>query len=499
MNTNLTRRSTFQISIPFGFLALVATFIFLLTWQIPARGQQPATTTQISQFGITWTFAQPVQFGQFANGDYWVVGPVTIVEINPPSTDSNGRVINGSMVNPSPQNGTRQGYDSSTYGNNTSFDAALNVARPDGLDLSVTNPLVLSTASSLVSSISVAEAGHRPQLQTAAILTVLDTAPPAGSFRPPYSGSDKSIQFNTSQINRTLLRNYPAVADTPEWSTVERDFERPWIDHVPNWLGREIHPIDNMPDYGREISSKIGRAALMLHLDVPLAQKETLLIRYLQMGIDMYGVALDGGEDNWQPNGGHASGRKWPILFAGLMLNDSDMQNIGPGEGSGQAYFGEDAQTFYVTQEDIDRTHDPDLRGCTYEKYTQEDLGLAEWGIRHATQPIRDNAAWCANYRTCCTANAWAGFVLAAHMMDAKSLWDHDPLFDYQDRYMGIQEPGDWTRCHDGFTETMWDTYRNNIDQSPLLTPTPGTGSTIPTRTPEPLDNLIFLSLIQNQ
>ena len=44
--------------------------------------------------------------------------------------------------------------------------------------------------------------------------------------------------------------------------------------------------------------------------------------------------------------------------------------------------------------------------------------------------------------------------------MDAKDLWAHDPLFDYQDRYMDTQTPGDWTRCWDDFTEEMWDTYR---------------------------------------
>jgi len=41
-----------------------------------------ATTNSISQFGITWTFNQQHEFGQFANGDYWVVGPVTIVAID---------------------------------------------------------------------------------------------------------------------------------------------------------------------------------------------------------------------------------------------------------------------------------------------------------------------------------------------------------------------------------------------------------------------------------
>ena len=122
--------------------------------------------------------------------------------------------------------------------------------------------------------------------------------------------------------------------------------------------------------------------------------------------------------------------------------------------------FGEDGQTFYVTQADIDRTHDPDLRGCYLEEYQATDLGLPEWGIVHSNDPTADNKAWCAVYRECCTANAWAGFVLAAQIMHAKEIWDHPALFDYQDRYMALETPGEWTRCWDGFTETMWDTYR---------------------------------------
>ena len=37
----------------------------------------------VSQYGITWTFEQPARAGQFVNGDWYVVGPVTIKTIDP--------------------------------------------------------------------------------------------------------------------------------------------------------------------------------------------------------------------------------------------------------------------------------------------------------------------------------------------------------------------------------------------------------------------------------
>lgn len=448
---------------------IVRWFNVLIIWALlsgmvnSAMGAFPHTlvvTDQSTRFGISWTFDRNYEYGQFANGDDWVIGPVTIINISPRSIISGTRTINGSMINPSPRNGATQGYDSAMYDvYGPHFDATLNVARPNQQDLSVLNPLRVPANSSVVSTISLAQAGALPQLQTAAILTVLASPPPEGSFRPPYSGSAKTIQFNKNQLNYSLLGQLQPVANTPALATVEGYFERPWLDHVPDWSARFQHPLDNMPDYGREMATQVGMGALMLHLNFSDADKETLLIRYVQLGIDWYGVAQDGGNNNWAPSGGQASGRKWPILFAGLVLNAAALQAIGPGDGTGAVQFGEDGQTFYVTQADIDRPHTPDIRDCYAEEYAQADLGLAEWGIGHSSDPVSDNRPWCAAYRQCCTATAWAGFVLAARIMDAEKLWAHDALFDYQDRYM-VTEPHSGFRCWDAFTEVMWDTYR---------------------------------------
>src|SRR5688500_12431564 len=38
---------------------------------------------EVSQSGITWTFDKPYPVGQFVNGDWWVVGPVTVVKVTP--------------------------------------------------------------------------------------------------------------------------------------------------------------------------------------------------------------------------------------------------------------------------------------------------------------------------------------------------------------------------------------------------------------------------------
>ena len=438
--------------------------------------------SQVSQFGITWTFDKDYTIGQFANGDYWVVGPVTLISIQPASVELDGRTINGSMINPSPKLGQMQGYDSAMYGRYArpgDFDPSLNVARPNGEDLSKSNPLVLQPGCSLVSTESTLQANDSTQLQTAAVLTVLDSSADDGSFRPPYSGTDKTIRFNKGQLDYSLLAGLKPASGSPGLATVERYFERPWIDHVPSWPATAIHPVDNMPVYGREIATQIGVGALMLNLNFSNARKEKLLIRFAQLGIDLYGIVRDGGEKNWVANGGHASGRKWPILFAGLVLNDPNMKNIGrpdiPDYGPSHpeyVHFGEDDQTFCVTQADVDVTHspawNPDRRDAQKIPYEQEDIGLPEWGIVHADEPERSNKFWNTSYRQV-SSPGWGGFVLAAHIMGAKDLWNHDALFDYKDRYMQVEV--DW-RQTSSFVLNMWDAYRE--DYGTVWTMSPG-------------------------
>ena len=360
--------------------------------EMAAASSRPSgpTARQVEQFGITWTFDKEYPVGQFANGDWWVVGPVTIVKIDPASTKEAGRVRNGSMVNPTPKNGTRQGYDSAMYRNYAApddYDPKLNVARPNDRDLSAENPLVLPPGSSLVSSVSVPKANARPQLRTAAILTVLKAPAPEGSFRPAYSSADKTIRFNRKQLDYARLGKLkppegeaPRIKQKPDDkqdASMERMFERPWLDHVNGWTQRYASPLDNMPGYHRDRLRQVSLAALALQLDMPNEEKETLAIRLAQTGIDIYGDIQNGGRGYR----GSGRGRKFQVLFAGVMLGDKEMMDIGrrgvkdygPSHPD-YVYFGEDIQTFYVGDDEIlDKPYE--LRGHTRLPYATETGG----------------------------------------------------------------------------------------------------------------------------
>jgi len=477
-----------------SLLTVIFLSIFHLTvWANTPPILKASTTKSIEQYGITWTFADPVEYGQFVNGDYWVVDSgdgVKVTSISPGYTTHpiTGRAMNGSMVNPV----SMQGYDGySGYGSD--YVTATNV----GIGISEASPLVLTGNSSLVSTISNLAPGttgkitHVSYVKTAAILTSLTSSPPAGSFRPGMCGRIKPL-YNEAKLNKSLLKKLPVPSgqkiSATTLTTYARYLQMPFLDHITGWTGRFLHPSDSgLNNY--YFPQIFADAALMLHLDFTDEEKKALLINYVQLGIDFYSF-INSGARGWTPEGGFGSGRKWPIIFAGLMLGDDSMKNVGQvsgdylysdGHGPGNypanyKSFTEDGQTFYVSQSDVDITNgikwDPDKRSAPNYPYSEAMLGMPEWGIRYATDQNKSDSSWNAMYRTIGTAGpAWAGFSLAARLMEAKGLWNHNAFFDYVDRYMAIStgkpDPFGFSVYGDkvsgkpqGFVGAMWEKYR---------------------------------------
>jgi hypothetical protein len=398
-----------------------------------SRGLSAETGRQdvIAQYGITWRFAEPAQAGRFVTGDWWVVGPVTVSSVEPaPAAERHGSVVN-------PPAGATQGYDARIAG----FDPSLRAAFP----------LALEPGQSLVSTASVEKIGEktpdtvprqycRGPLRTAVVLTCLKEVPPADAFRPAYVGTWKQM-FTVSQLKRGLLPKLKAPAAVPDIAPYERVLERIWLDHMRQWVNRKMHPLENMPDYGREITNIVSDVALLVLLDDPEKKRETLLLRYVQKGIDYYGVTRS---DNnlWIANGGHNSGRKWPILFAGLLLGHQGMMHV-------KATFQEDQQTYFgkgfggqkalwtIAPGNPNRCHE-EVDPKTWATFGDQrgNNGLKAEGYRKLNGPT------------------WVGQALAARLTGMVDNWNHPPFFDYVDRW--------WreTQSANEFVKAMWTMYR---------------------------------------
>ncbi len=251
--------------------------------QVPVftTGNPPPTPTleelplmsSITKDGITWTFAAPTRVGQFVNGDYYVVGTITIVDIQPLPTPANG--LHGTMLNVRP-NVQRSG-----------FDSRIQASRYDP-SLRVYPPITLTPGNKLVSSRSVASSNPpcvmRPYdtsvspVASVSILTSLAAPQPLDAFRPSYAQGSTRIYLSRN-MRRQALPRLPFVRNVPPLSEFEGYLKRPWIDSV--FFNFDV-PAEYMASYGRENAYLMSFAGLLLTLDFPVEQKEPLLVYLTQ-------------------------------------------------------------------------------------------------------------------------------------------------------------------------------------------------------------------------
>ncbi len=401
----------------------------------------PGQVTSISKDGVTWTFQGPVSAGQFVNGDWWVVGPVTVAAIDP-----------APMTAPPFENGSVLNLP--TASGKSAFDQRLN----DGVDeswwfdasLRAYPPLSLKGGDALVSSVSLGQIHSVPEVMRAgdmsaspvasvSVLTVLDAPPPADAFRPSYCDRAQTIR-RAGALRRDLLPSLaaPNPSATPPLSVFEEWFRRPWIDTNPFLFDA---PALYMPSYGQHVAFAGSYVGLLLELDFPAAEKVSLTNYFVQYGIDLYGCLLAG--YGWPAFGGHRSGRKMPIVFAGILLGDDGMKNVSTDYPN---QFGEDMQTVYVNQ--IPGGYAQAWQGATviygghygvlaggapvsaglYGPYEQ--LPPAQWQLLDSTEQLGEA------YRRCCTSVSWVGEALAMRILGGEAPWNHPAFFDYVDRWM---------------------------------------------------------------
>jgi hypothetical protein len=412
----------------------------------------PDERPSVSDHGITWTFAKPVTAGRFITGDPWIVCPATVVAISPPP--GGGR--NGSVLNVAPV-ADRTGFDARTEG--ARYDPALGVAPP----------IALAPGDSLVSSISVAAPGQvenwlregngersSSPVWSVSVLTCVSEPPPADAFRPSYAGHPARLR-RLGDVDRTLLPRLapPAPVDSGDLRTFADRLGRPWVDSL--FYGFDAQ-VAYMPMYGRETGRVAGMASLLLMLDLPAEQRadqERLLIGFLQYGIDLWGL-VEAGHPGWIAHGGHGSGRKWPIVFAGLLFRDEAM--AAPTVSHPGVRFGEDLHTAFAA----DLPYGPAWNGATvvYTGHMGWWNGAAVsatpgWGPYEHLGPDQWASATGESYRRCCTSLAWVGQSLAARLMGAQARWNHDAFFAYVDRWM--DPTGDAADTQVIFERTGWD------------------------------------------
>jgi len=452
-------RMRFSLNFGIVFLALVT-----LGW----------SANSITHYGITWNFSVDRTVGTFANGEPWVVGPVIISNIIPNPGQSEYGKQNGSMVNPVANR--NHGFDSNpiTYGD------GVQLLYQDSLNAALSLPLALQPGDVLVSVKS--RTIYDYFIKTVCALTVLDSPAPIGSFRPGIFGPDREKRLrlartrNVNQFNWSALKNYTAVPATPGRAAILAQMPAlPWFEWSASWTGYRLQAGDNTADgnkqYGRETAAKFGQVGLWLNTNQPMEDKRAIAIQMVQNGIDIDAYVRSGG--GFWPDGGHKHGRKLPVVIAAMMLDDAELRATASNQNKN--LFQEDGQTWYVTQADVGRELAAPSPGYSMLQYRQEDVGIAEWGIRHSWMPSEDNRDWNTGYRGV-VGPSMMGCWLAAYLMGGQSTWAHAAAFGYMERYNSIAGGGD------DFTAQMYNTHKAggiilpppSAAASPLIVPASG-------------------------
>jgi parallel beta-helix repeat protein len=407
--------------------------------------------TSVTQYGITWSWQEDREVGQFANGDYWVVGPITITSITP---EFDG-MHNGWEVNPLPSTTQSQGYEYWAG----SFDANL---VPD-LNY-YANP-----GDSIVKAVSLdgitGDCYSGGCLKKMAVLTVVTQAEAdlglEDYFRPPYVSDDKPL-YPISDIRTELLPSAPitpAIAlEIPTLTEVYDDFKMMQMDYLGARTGRILKPQDNMgmDHHGCSVGRRTGAAILRLMLDDPLGspfgdpaeEKMPTLIGILQYGIDMNHAILNG--QVWASGGGHDNGRKIVLAFASVMLDDQGIkdtlannqhlfeedQGIYYGDNAGTTLYGFDSSTGAACSESQYWTR---LVGTGGEKSCRDPYGYIDGGWIHEYE----GEITASNYAYTVYQSSKAAVPAMVLMPELAEAWDNDLTFDYMDRFTNI---GYWTQ-----------------------------------------------------
>lgn len=397
------------------------------------------TSTLTSKEGIVWRFVNPVSYGTYINSDYWVVGPVMVSSVSPSTVlRADLTAKHGSML-ASQLSTSVQGFDgAATF--QYPYDSTLNA----GNYISDSSPLILSPGTRLI---SVSSTDGYPIISVASVLTCVSATVESSYFRPGYTDSSidslSSEYFVATSGNRfanfdlTTLRSIITPGKTEAtYNNLLSSVSSFWFDPFPGQNSRFLRPGTSMPLEDTLIAAAISNAALTINYYNSLITKSTIATHLTQIGIDNYSNLVNLGT-SWAGRGPFGSSKKFTMLFAGMLLGNEDMLNVGRDYTvtlGATNKFPEDNQTFFVAS---------GASGINYGygNYVTSDIGLPEWGITHWSDPSYDSSQWVdtssygSDQRRFFSMKNWVGYLFASKIMGLQNHWNNPALFYYFNRY----------------------------------------------------------------
>ncbi len=359
--------------------------------------------------------ASAVEVGQYCNGDWWALAPLTINSISPDFSGGAGAQINST---PFGAQGLRDHINYPTY------SAAAN--------LKTLLPETITEACSIIIALPI-PFWQGAEFSDLVIFTVVDEIPAADSFRPSYAGTDKTMPYTKDDMNGFV---FPALTlvdldHEPDLDWLLEATCRPLMEHCASAPANQQFKSysDSYPDrkYGQSIQA-IGAGAiarLMISVEDEDPDKiEQLKIQMVQWGID--NNALVNAGMSWPGDGGQQNGRPLPILFAGKVLGDAAMlANLTA------TTFSENSQQAFVTQEIIDLTQARyDGGGTAYPPFGSEHLGTAQFFFNYPLNPSNSPDPNASGYYYV-TGSQNVLTAMVAIMLGGRASWGNEAFFEH--------------------------------------------------------------------
>lgn len=386
--------------------------------------------SSISQYGITWVFDKTYDCGTFANGDYWVVGPVKIMKMTP---DYDGK-HHGFEINPNASTAHSQSYDIRGKGFSATHVPALPYTAP--VNTSIVKAISFTDEESFQKCYPTS---FQPKcLETIAILTVLPNIPPGAGkriLRPPYPGPEKPL-FSLDALDMKVFSRFdlPVGTTLPTLASVTAKLRRPQIDHKPNGvLNEHTQPSLNLPTYSPSQFVDYGNAfGRLFFKDITDADKQDLLAVVLQAGSDRFYAAKHGAQ-TWPGGSGITPAKKFMIGVFVALLGNAEMQ-----KAFTEMTFFDENKVVSLGKNNIglygsEKTeHDYwlDILGRSASNTSHGD----PYGYTDGGGKINDDAD---NYQSCCRAHPWLGGLVAMKLIPGlETIWSKKEAFEsYLRRY----------------------------------------------------------------
>jgi len=292
-----------------------------------------AATSVVTLSGITINWSGDLTTGQYANGDWYIVAPSGVIITSKTPSDT-VTFLHGCELDPDPPDATSISQSSNqgvTHGLDARATSFNSYSATKNICDSFPTPTI-PAGSSLVLALSRTTCTAEPQCISAIdVVTVVASAPTAGSFRPPFAGTNKAVTTKTkSDIRYDVLHDYVSQGSLPTLAAVEAEclFRSPlyilasgtqhWEKLVPTSFCNT--PRDN---YYRGIDWALTDVMAALNSNATNAAKEVMAVRMVQQAIDIYGEYLAG--EFFGAWAGFCGPQKEMLIFGASLINDGTL------------------------------------------------------------------------------------------------------------------------------------------------------------------------------